>query len=190
LIEMYANHKNWEIRESVVFSIISGLKKFPDLIVNLLNKWAESKDENIRRLVAESLRPRTEVKWLRDETKNDNLLKILTILRNDSSIYVRKAVGNNIKDLSKYMPEKMLDLMREWITKANIKVCDELATEIGLSKEEKQLIWTIKHGMRWIKERNPEFHDRLEKILGKNYILYFDEKRNRMAKPLEKKILK
>lgn len=97
-------------------------------------------------------------------------------------------MGNSIKDLSKYIPEKMLDLMQQWIElqkwEANIRIHDELAMKVGLSKEEKQLIWTMKHVMRWIRTRNPEFHPRLEKILGKKYVLYFDEKKNRLAKPL------
>ena len=76
--------------------------------------------------------------------------------------------------------------MDKWINDSNIKVYEELATENGLSQEEKRLIWTMKHAMRWLKERNPDFHPRLEKILGKNYILYFDEKRNRLAKPPKK----
>jgi len=33
-----------------------------------------------------------------------------------------------------------------------------------------------------MKNKNPEFHPQLEKILGKNYILYFDEKRNMLAR--------
>ena len=74
--------------------------------------------------------------------------------------------------------------MEKWLKESkNIKVHDELASEIGLSKEEKRLIWTMRQAMRWIKERNPRFHSRLERILGKNYVLYFDEKRNRLAKP-------
>jgi len=126
---------------------------------------------------------------LRDPRKNDKVLKILTSLRKDPSIYVRKPVGNNIKDLSKYMPEKMLDLMEKWIKtqrkETKINIHNELAMEEGLSKEEMQLIWTMKHAMRWIRAKNPELHPRLEKILGKNYILYFDEKKNRLAKPHE-----
>ena len=47
----------------------------------------------------------------------------------DSSIYVRKSVGNNIKDLSKYMPEKILKLMEIWIKQSNIEVHAELAEE-------------------------------------------------------------
>ena len=37
--------------------------------------------------------------------------------------------------------------------------------------------------MRWIQKKNPKFHSNLENILGKNYILYFDEKRNKRANP-------
>ena len=183
LIEKYANHEDWTIRESTVFSIISVLKKRPKGTLYCLNKWAISENENLRRLVAESLRPRSEIKWMRDSKKNNDVLEILTALNKDPSIYVRKAVGNNIKDLSKYMPEKILDLMEKWITDSKIKVHNELATEIGLNQNEKRLIWIIKQGMRWIKEKNPEYRFRLEKILGKNYVLYFNEKRNRLAKP-------
>jgi len=37
--------------------------------------------------------------------------------------------------------------------------------------------------MRWIRKKDPKCHSRLKKILGKNYILYFDEKSNKYAKP-------
>ncbi|TFF63470.1 MAG: hypothetical protein EU521_01550 [Promethearchaeota archaeon] len=183
LFEEWATYDDWKIREGVIYPIIAGLKKAPDLILPVLSSWAEHKNENIRRMVAESLRPKAEVKWLRNPDKNDDVLNILTKMRMDQSIYVRKAVGNNIKDLSKYMPEKMLDLMESWLERSKIRVYDKLATEEGLNTEKKRLIWTMKQAMRWIKDRNPEFHGRLEDLLGKHYILYFDEKRNRLATP-------
>ncbi len=186
LIINYACYSDWAIRETTTDSIISGLKRIPEKTIELLSDWTKSNNENLRRIVSESLRPHSSIKWLRDPAKNDRILEILTILRKDPSIYVRKSVGNNLKDLSKYMPETILDLVETWINKAQIRVHDELANEKGLDREEKRLIWTIKHGMRWVKNRNPEFHSRLEKILGKNYVLYFDEKRNRLAKPFKK----
>ena len=81
------------------------------------------------------------------------------------------------------MPEKMLNLMEEWIKQSKIEVHAELATERGLTKDQQRLIWTIKHAMRWIQKKNPKYHSNLENILGKNYILYFDEKRNKRANP-------
>jgi len=183
LVKKYADHSDWPIRESTGSSLLIGLKKCSEKTIKFMKELLESNNQNYRRIVSESSRPLAEVKWLRDSTKNDKILEILTILRKDPSIYVRKSVGNNLKDLTKYMPEKILNLMGSWIKTAKIKVHDELATEVGLEKDEKNLIWTMKHAMRWIKERNPEHHDRLEKILGKNYVLYFNEKSNRLAKP-------
>ena len=49
---------------------------------------------------------------------------------------------------------------------AKIQVHEELASEKDLSTHEKWLVWTLKHALRWIKRKNPEFHDHLEKILG------------------------
>ncbi len=183
LIQLYACHGNWIVRETILEAILAGLKKKPIRTLELLSNWTNNSNQNLRRLVSESLRPHTYIKWLRDPAKNDKIIDILTILRNDPSIYVRKSVGNNLKDLSKYMPEKILELMESWIKNAQIEVHDGISNEIGLSKENKRLIWTMKHAMRWLKTKNPEFHPLLEKILGKNYVLYFDEKRNRLAKP-------
>jgi 3-methyladenine DNA glycosylase AlkC len=184
LIKKYADHKDWPIRESTGASLLAGLKKCPEKTLEFMKDLAKSSKENFRRLASESSRPLAEVKWLRDPSKNDKILELLTYLRKDSSIYVRKSVGNNIKDLTKYMPEKILGLMENWLKlEPKLKVHDQLATEVGLSQDQKRLIWTMKHALRWIKARNPEYHDRLEKILGKSYVIYFDEKKNRLAKP-------
>ncbi|MBY9003274.1 MAG: hypothetical protein KGD73_04830 [Candidatus Lokiarchaeota archaeon] len=179
----YANNDKWEIRESTAYIIISAMRKIPSHTLEILTKLISNQNENIRRLVTESLRPSSTLKWLRDPLKNDQILDLLTLLNKDPSIYVRKSVGNNLKDLSKYMPYKILKLMMDWIEISNIKVHDDLASEIGMSQEQKRLLWTIKHALRWLKKNNPEFHPKIKNILGNNYILYFDEKRNRLAKP-------
>jgi len=183
LITRWANYEEWQIRESTGEAILAALKNIPEECLEFLLELTRNDNENLRRLVSESLRPRADIKWLRDSSKNDFVLEILTILRKDPSIYVRKSVGNNIKDLSKYMPEKMLNLMEEWIKQSKIEVHAELAAERGLTKDQQRLIWTIKHAMRWIQKKNPKFHSNLENILGENYILYFDEKRNKRANP-------
>jgi hypothetical protein len=152
----------------------------------IVNEWlANNPNANVRRLVTESIRPMADIKWLRNPAKNDPIIDILIKLNADKSEYIRKSVSNNIKDLSKYMPIKMLDLTEKWIRDANIPVTDNLAskTKQELGEENYYLVWTIKHGLRWLKERNPEYHARIKTILGQNYVLYFNEKRNRMAKP-------
>ena len=172
-IQLWGTHENWEIREDTCHLIISGLKKSKNMTLNLLKQWAKAENENIRRLVAESLRPRAEIKWLRDPDENDVVLEILTSLNHDSSIYVRKSVGNNLKDLTKYMPEKILNLIEDWLN--NKEKLD--------AKGQQNLVWTIYHALRWLKAKKPEYHEKIKKLVGENYLLYYDEKKNRRALP-------
>jgi 3-methyladenine DNA glycosylase AlkC len=180
-----ANHETWEIREVVLDPFVNALKEYPSFILPKLFEWAKSPNPNIRRVVAECCRPRTGTKWLRDPKKNDTIIQLLTFLNCDSSEYVRKSVGNNLKDLSKYMPEKILKIATDWVSQAQIKVTPDLASKSKseLGPKGFYLIWILKQGLRWLKDRNPEFHSNLEQILGQNFVLHFDEKTNRSAKP-------
>ncbi|MBY9005383.1 MAG: hypothetical protein KGD63_01360 [Candidatus Lokiarchaeota archaeon] len=76
-IQKYADHKDWAIRETTCFSILSGLKKRPEMILNYCDKWIINKNKNIRRLVSESLRPNSQIKWTRNQSKNDKILNLL-----------------------------------------------------------------------------------------------------------------
>ncbi|MHA1166505.1 MAG: DNA alkylation repair protein [Candidatus Hodarchaeales archaeon] len=184
-VETWADHPNWEIRETSIYTIVEGLRKYPRETLEVMKNWSLSSNENLRRLSAEGLRPLTKNKWLRDPSKNDPVLAILYNLRADDSVYVRKSVGNNLKDLSRYMPGKILKMASEWINDAGIRVTDDLASKNKkeLGKKNYNLVWTLKHALRWLKERNPEYNSEIEQILGKNYVLYFNEKNNRLAKP-------
>ena len=113
------------------------------------------------------------------------IFELLSEVRADSSEYVRKSVGNNLKDLSKYVPEQVLIHGESWIKQAKIEVKENLASQ---SKSELgdfnfYLVWTLKQALRWLQEKEPRFHPWLERILGKNYVLYFHEKKNWSAKP-------
>jgi len=176
-IGKWADHENWEIRENSIYPILSGLKKHRKEALEFLKNWADDGNPNYRRFVAECLRPKTDIKWLRDPDQNDVVLELLTKLNHDNSIYVRKAVGNNLKDLTKYMPEKILALIENWLNEKNKLTANE----------KKSLLWTIFQALRWLKDKKPEYHDWIKKLIGENYIKYFDEKKNRFAKPPQNK---
>lgn len=184
-VDRWGSSEDWEIRESSCVVVRACLKKNPAFTLNVLENWSQSADENIRRLVAESLRPMSDIRWLRDPSKNDRVLSILSTMLTDSSTYVRKSVGNNLKDLSKYMPERILDLAKEWIATYGVVVTEDLASksksEIG--PDQYYLVWTLKHTFRWIQARHLEYHETLRSVMGENYVNYFDEKRNKLAKP-------
>ncbi len=183
LTKITVDYCEWEVREQCGVVIRNSLIKYPNETLIFLEEWIKSSSENLRRLSIESTRPLRDIKWLRNPRKNDQIIKMLAQLKTDKSLYVRKSVGNNLKDLTKYMPEKILGIMSDWIKEANIEVTDDLSSKDKKELGEKNynLIWTLKHGLRWLKERNPEYHKRIEQLLGKNYLLYYDEKLNKMA---------
>ncbi|MHA1870859.1 MAG: DNA alkylation repair protein, partial [Promethearchaeota archaeon] len=127
MVARWTDIGDWELKEICTWAVIKGLKVSPENTLNKLMIFTRSPSENVRRLVSESTRPRTDVKWLRDPTKNDKIISLLYELRYDPSLYVRKSVGNNLKDLSKYMPEKVLKIVESWLNEAHIEVSDDLA---------------------------------------------------------------
>lgn len=184
-VEQWADNPDWVIRECAGVPVRTALKKYPELSLQKMMLWILSQNENLRRLTAECLRPLADIKWLRDPSKNIVVFKIAQMARADPSEYVRKSVGNIMKDLSKYMPEKVLDWAEQQIINVKIEVTSDLAskTKSDLGSSNFFLVWTLKHALRWLQERNPEFHPRIEKILGENYCKYFNEKKNWTAKP-------
>ncbi len=180
----WAGSDDWEMREITLEFIVNAIKYYPDAVLPRVRELVSSENPNLRRLAAEGIRPRGCTKWLRDPTQNDIVLDILAQLRFDSSEYVRKSVSNNLKDLTKYMPEKILNLLARWVNEADIAVTPDLAskTKSELGVEHFALIYIVKKALRWIKDRNPEFHPQIEAIVGSNYLKYFDEKRNILAR--------
>lgn len=184
-ILIWVCNDDWEIREMTNEFIVVALQHYPDFILPKMRVWAQSSKENIRRWIIEGARPHGPVKWLRNPTKIDPILDLLTMMRFESSEYARKSIGNALKDLSKYMPEKVLILAENWIASAKIHVSDDLASKSKavLGADHFYLIWILKFGLRWLHERHPELHESIQRILGQNYIHFFHEKKNFGAKP-------
>ena len=99
----------------------------------ILIKWTMSPNEHIRRLAAESSRPRGV--WVAhiEAFKKDAtpVIRILENLKADDSLYVRKAVANNLNDISKEHPDLVAKTCKKW-------------QEAGDARTD----WIIKHGCR------------------------------------------
>jgi 3-methyladenine DNA glycosylase AlkC len=87
-------------------------------ILPLVQAWIAHPQPAIRRLVVESFRPRGVMLAHIVELKQDPapLRAILEPLLDDESDYVRKAVANNLNDISRDNPEVVLDWAGEWNT--------------------------------------------------------------------------
>ena len=121
-------------RHTGEFAIRPLLAKYPKETVSEMLAWSTDESVHVRRLAGEGMRIR--LPWAKkiyvciDEF--DTYKQILTNLKNDSSKFVQKSVGNNLNDLMKERPEKAQEIIAEW-------------QENNPSKE---TLWIIRHGLR------------------------------------------
>ncbi|MEX3622397.1 DNA alkylation repair protein [Viridibacillus arvi] len=127
-IEPFAADPHFGVREIAWMSIRENLTENIELSVNLLEEWAKSDDENIRRFSVESIRPRGV--WTKhiETLKQDphKALPILNILKSDSSKYVQDSVGNWLNDASKTQPEWVINVCEKWEKDSNTRATSRI----------------------------------------------------------------
>lgn len=86
----------------------------------ILHTWVKDPDAHVRRLVSEGTRPRlpwsSQLAELRDDPSH--ALPLLTALRDDESLYVRRSVANHLNDIGKDHPDFLVELLGEWSPRA------------------------------------------------------------------------
>jgi len=111
--ETAASDENWDVREMAQMFFKKLIKKYPDERQDYLLILVESESPNIRRFVAETLRPVQENRWF---YKNPEYpLSILRHLFKESAKYTRTSVGNNLSDLARQFPDLVYELVRELV---------------------------------------------------------------------------
>lgn len=143
--------KHWELsmralesftqKSSSEFAIRPFLLRDPKRVMRRMVRWAKHPSEHVRRFASEGCRPR--LPW--GETlpmfkKNPApVLSVLELLKEDSSLYVRKSVANNLNDIAKDNPDLVLETAHRWIGK------------------DPNTDWITRHGCRTlIRKANPE----------------------------------
>lgn len=104
-------------RFTAEFCIRPFLHRHPAPTFARLEQWADDPEEHVRRLVSEGTRTRlpwaTRVPVLHQEV--DRVLGLLVRLRDDPSEYVRRSVANNLNDIGKDNPARLLRVATEWM---------------------------------------------------------------------------
>jgi len=135
-------------RFSAEFAIRPFIERYPEQSWSQLLAWTQSEDEHLRRLASEGCRPR--LPWGKQLSalvaEPQPILPVLEALKDDSSLYVRRSVANNLNDISKDHPEWVLDLCQRWQKDAT-----------------KQRQWLIKHATRTLVKQG---HPRSFQLLG------------------------
>ena len=161
-LELFTRHSSAE------FAIRPFLLREPERVMEYMMRWSLHPNEHVRRFSSEGCRPRLPWGTSLPMFKNDPspVLKVLENLKNDTSLYVRKSVANNLNDIAKDNPDIMLKTVQRWI--GNNKDTD----------------WIIRKGCRTlIKKANPKamalfgYTDfSAEKPLFKNAVLSVEPK--------------
>ena len=125
-------------RFSAEYSIRAFIVRYPELTSARLREWAQDPNVHVRRLVSEGTRPR--LPWaprLREYQQDPTpVLALLELLKDDPERYVQRSVANNLNDISKDHPERVVALCRAWA---------------GDAPEGRR--WIIKHALRSLIKR-------------------------------------
>ncbi len=99
------------------FAIRPFLERDPDGTLAVMLRWTDDPNEHVRRLASEGCRPRLPWAPALPAFKADPtpILPILEALKDDPSEYVRRSVANNLNDISKDHPERVLSIAELWI---------------------------------------------------------------------------
>lgn len=120
-------------RWSAEFAIRPFLQRYPEATLERLLIWTSDPNKHVRRLVSEGTR--TRLPWgqrlphfIADP---DPVFALLEHLRDDNELYVRRSVANNLNDLSKDHPARVIKVLERWTRSGN-----------------EQRLWIARHALR------------------------------------------
>jgi 3-methyladenine DNA glycosylase AlkC len=115
------------------FAVRPFIERYPERCLALLSVWANDENYHVRRLVSEGTRPRLPwasrlPQFIQDPSP---VIALLEQLKDDSELYVRRSVANNLNDIGKDHPELLAKVAKSWLENAS-----------------KDRIWLVKHALR------------------------------------------
>ena len=104
---------NWRVQEVLAkaFDDFCAVRGY-EAALPVIDEWLSDPRPNVRRAVTEGLRIWTSRPYFRDHP--GDAIARLSKLRSDASEYVRKSVGNALRDISKKHPELVAAELRTW----------------------------------------------------------------------------
>ena len=104
---------NWRVQEVLAKVFDEFCKKIEyEKALPVIDEWLGSNNPNTRRAVVEGLRIWTSRPYFK-ENPNEAIRRIAN-LKDDSSEYVRKSVGNALRDISKKFPDLIKIELETW----------------------------------------------------------------------------
>ena len=108
---------------SAEFAVRPFIARYPERAFAEFLRWTRDDSEHVRRLASEGPRPR--LPWA---TRVPALIKdpgpvliVLDRLKDDPAPYVRRSVANNLNDIAKDHPDRVLDVCEAWLEGASLE---------------------------------------------------------------------
>ena len=120
--------ENWRVQEVLAKAFDEYCRKIGyEQALPVIDEWLRDIHPNTRRAVTEGLRIWTSRSYFKEHPKE--AIKRIAALKEDSSEYVRKSVGNALRDISKKYPELIQAELDTWnIEKKSVKQVYQLAS--------------------------------------------------------------
>jgi len=104
---------NWRVQEVLAKAFDEYCKNIGyENAIPVIDEWLSSDNPNTRRAVTEGLRIWTSRPYFRENPQE--AIKRLAALKEDASEYVRKSVGNALRDISRKFPELIKEELKTW----------------------------------------------------------------------------
>ncbi len=104
---------NWRVQEMLAKSFDYFCQKQGyEQSLPIINEWLESNNPNVVRAVTEGLRIWTSRPYFKEHP--DKAIELLSKQKSNPSEYVRKSVGNALRDISKKHPQLILKELSSW----------------------------------------------------------------------------
>ena len=104
---------NWRVQEVLAKAFDEYCKnKGYENSIPVVDEWLSSDNPNTRRAVTEGLRIWTSRPYFKDNPQE--AIKRIAPLKEDASEYVRKSVGNALRDISRKFPELLKEELKTW----------------------------------------------------------------------------
>lgn len=120
-------HDSWKVQEILAMAFDIHCKTIGyEAALPLIEAWLNSDRANVRRAASEGLRVWTSRPYFRDEPQT--AIRLLAAHRADPSGYVRKSVGNALRDISKKHPALIAAELDSWdLSSREVKQVHRLA---------------------------------------------------------------
>ena len=104
---------NWRVQEVLAKAFDEYCKnKGYENSISVIDEWLRSDNPNTRRAVTEGLRIWTSRPYFKENPRE--AIKRIAPLKEDTNEYVRKSVGNALRDISRKFPELIKEELKNW----------------------------------------------------------------------------